>query len=128
MSHPLMFDDNDPVLIRIRALALEFPGAAEKVSHGRPVFFTKKIFLYYGSSVRVDGQWIQHPQAITVLAEPEEREALLQRDWFVPAYFGGTGWIATDIHKRTDWNEIAELVDASYRLTAPAKLIALLPS
>lgn len=43
-----MFDDGDPLLKRIQKLCVELPGTHEKVSHGRPVFFTKKVFAYYG--------------------------------------------------------------------------------
>jgi hypothetical protein len=57
-----MFDDDDPVLARLRTMALHLPGAAEKVSHGRPAFHTVKVFAYYGGSVKVDGEWVQHPQ------------------------------------------------------------------
>ena len=32
MAHPQMFDDDDPMLARVRELALGFPEAAEKVS------------------------------------------------------------------------------------------------
>ena len=39
-----MFDEADPVLGRVRALALAFPDATEKISHGHPAFFTTKVF------------------------------------------------------------------------------------
>ena len=55
MAHPPMFDDDDPVLARVRALAAELPGTAEKVSHGRPAFFIKKVFAYYRGALKVDG-------------------------------------------------------------------------
>ena len=51
-SHPIMFDDTDPVLARVREIALALPEAAEKVTHGRPTFFTAKVFAYYGGSPR----------------------------------------------------------------------------
>src|SRR4051812_34572683 len=60
VAHPIMFDEADPVLARVRALALGFPDAAEKISHGHPAFFTTKIFAYYGGSVKVDGTYRQH--------------------------------------------------------------------
>jgi predicted DNA-binding protein (MmcQ/YjbR family) len=44
----------------------------------------------------------------------------------VPAYLGPSGWIGIDLDDRTDWSEIAELLDASYRLTASASDVALL--
>jgi hypothetical protein len=39
---------------------------------------------------------------------------------------GPSGWLGFDLAatKKVDWNEVAELIDASYRLVAPKKLIA----
>ncbi|MCD5312009.1 MmcQ/YjbR family DNA-binding protein [Kineosporia babensis] len=125
MAHPQMFDDADPFLARVRELALGFPDAAEKVSHGRPAFYTTKVFAYYGGSVREDGQWQPHDQAVLVLAEPETRAALEQDPrGFVPAYLGPSGWIGLDLQGRTDWAEVAELLEESYRLTAGVRRVA----
>jgi predicted DNA-binding protein (MmcQ/YjbR family) len=127
MTHPHLFDDDDPTLARVRTMAFAFPGTAEKVSHGRPAFFTKKVFCYYGGAVRVDGVWTQHPHAIVVAADPDEFDVMATDDhFFVPAYLGPYGWIGLDIDDNTDWREVEELLDASYRLTGPAKLIAAL--
>ena len=52
MAHPLMFDDADPLLARVREIALALPEAAEKITHGRPTFFTTKVFAYFGGSPR----------------------------------------------------------------------------
>ena len=120
-----MFDDDDPFLARVRELALGFPDADEKVSHGRPTFFTKKVFAYYGASVRVDGEWVQHGRSIVVLPDPDDRRALLEDERvYVPAYLGAYGWIGVDLDDSTDWTEMTELLDASYRLTAPKRSIA----
>lgn len=122
-----MFDDDDPLLGRVRAIALAFPDAAEKVSHGRPAFFTKKIFAYYGASIRTDGDWLQHGQAVVILPDAEEAPALrADKRVFVPAYLGASGWLGVDLDAHTDWDEVAELLDASYRLTAPKRNIAAL--
>jgi len=124
-----MFDDDDPYLARVREAALGLPDSAEKVSHGRPAFFTKKVFAYYGGSVKVDGDWVQHPHSIIVVPDPAEREALLQDDRaFVPAYLGPSGWIGVDLEDISDWTEVVELLDSSYRLTAPKRSIATLDS
>ena len=126
MAHPQMFDDDDPVLARVRELALAFPGADQKVSHGRPAFFTKKVFAYYGGSVKVDGEWVQHPQSLMVLVDDDEREALLaDARVFVPAYMGPSGWLGVDLDAGADvdWDEVRELLDASYRLTAGKRLV-----
>ena len=120
-----MFDEDDPYLARVRELALALPGAAEKVSHGRPAFFTKKVFAYYGGSLKVDGDWVQHGQSVVVLPDPDDRAALVEDPRiFVPAYLGPSGWIGIDLDGDTDWDEVAELLDASFRLTAPRRTIA----
>ncbi len=122
-----MFDEADPILGRVRALALAFPDAAEKISHGRPVFFTTKIFAYYGGSVKVDGAYRQHEQSVLVLLDPQEREALLGEErCYVPAYLGPSGWVGVDVGDDSDWDEIRELLDASYRRTAGSRRVAAL--
>jgi predicted DNA-binding protein (MmcQ/YjbR family) len=127
MGHPIMFDDADPVLGQVRALALAFPDAAEKVSHGRPAFFTVKVFAYYGGSVKVAGTYRQHDQSVLVLVDPDERDALLEDErCYVPAYLGASGWIGVDLTDDTDWDEINELLDASYRGTAGVRRVAAL--
>lgn len=121
-----MFDDGDPLLARVRRLALGLPGAAEKVSHGRPAFFTSKVFAYYGGSMKVDGEWVQHGRSVVVLPDPGERQALLHDPRvYVPAYLGSAGWIGLDLDATPDgWDEVAELVEASFRVTAPRRLVA----
>lgn len=124
-----MFDDDDPVLARVRELALALPDAAMKVSHGRPAFFTTKVFAYYGGAVKDDGAWVEHPQCVMVLLDPVDREALLEEErCFVPAYLGPSGWVGIDLDGvgGTDWDEVAELLDASYRLTAGVRRVAAL--
>ena len=123
--HPQMFDNDDPHLRRVRELATRLPGVDVKVSHGRPAFFTKKVFAYYGGSVKIEGEWVEHARSVMVLPDPGDRQALLEdARTFVPAYLGPSGWIGIDLDDSTDWEEVAELLDASYRLTAPGKLIA----
>jgi len=127
MPHPIMFDEDDPVLARVRAVALALPGAAEKIAHGRPVFFTTRVFAYYGGSVRTGGDWERHDAALILQADLTGRELLRQRpDAFVPAYLGPAGWTGLDLTHATDWDEIAELVEDSYRVTAPKRLVAVL--
>lgn len=125
MAHPLMFDPADPLLARLREVALAFPDAAEKISHGHPAFFTTKVFAYFGGSRRVDGTWVQHERSVVVLADPVERAALAEDPrCYVPAYLGVSGWVGLDLDARTDWDEVRELVDASYRLTAGPRRVA----
>ncbi|GAA2029576.1 MmcQ/YjbR family DNA-binding protein [Terrabacter terrae] len=129
MAHPAMFDSTDPYLHRLRAICLALPGADEKLSHGRPNFFTRKVFAVYGGVVKGDHDPEPYRQALLVLPEETDRPALLQDERFVvPGYYGPYGWLMLDLrHQRgvagVDWDEVAELVDTSYRLTAPARLV-----
>jgi hypothetical protein len=78
---------------------------------------------------RGDGVYRQHEQSVLVLVDPDEREALLEEDGcYVPAYLGAYGWIGVDLTSDTDWDEIGELLDASYRRTAGSRRVAALDS
>ncbi|WP_308337082.1 MmcQ/YjbR family DNA-binding protein [Terrabacter sp. Ter38] len=129
MAHPLMFDGADPYLARVRGICLALPGADEKVSHGRPSFFTTKLFLTYGGTVRGDHDPEPYRHSVLVLPDAAERPALLgDARFYDPAYVGPSGWVGLDLRAcgppgEVDWQEVAELVDASYRLTAPARLV-----
>lgn len=127
MTHPRMFDDGDPVLARVRTLALALPHAQEKVSHGRPAFFTTRVFAYFGGSLRVGAEWVQHGQSIMVKLDTDERAALLgeERCW-IPGYLGPSGWIGIDIDENTDWTEVSEIIESSYRMTASPRLVEIL--
>ena len=126
MAHPARFRDDDPVLVRVRGIALAFPGSAERISHGRPNFFTRKTFLHFGATVKGEHDSRRWEQAIQVLPGPDERRALLQDGrFFVPGYTAPSGWVGLDLApEATDWDEVAELIDMSYRMTAARKLIA----
>lgn len=126
MSHPPRYDPADPLLARLREICLALPGAEEKVSHGRPNFFTRKVFAIYGATVKGDHWSTQRDRSVQVLPDPDERPALVQDDrFFVPAYTGTAGWLGLDLTLApVDWTEVAELVEASYRNTAGARLVA----
>lgn len=119
-----MFDDDDPFLARLRELVAAFPGAGEKISHGRPAFFTKKVFAYYGGSLKIGDDWVEHPHSLVVQPDADDRPALVEDDRvYIPAYLGPSGWLGIDLDADTDWGEVRELLDASFRLTAPRRNI-----
>lgn len=120
-----MYDPGDPLLARIRGIALSFPGSDEKESHGRPAFYTQKVFGYYGGSVKVNGVWDQHDRAILFLPNAAERLALeADGRFWVPAYLGPSGWLGLDLEDGSDFAEVAELLEESFRVTAPKRLVA----
>jgi predicted DNA-binding protein (MmcQ/YjbR family) len=122
-----MFSDGDLGLAELREIALGFPGAFEKISHGRPSFFVTKMFAMYGGSSKtvVPGEMTRFSHSLLVKVDETERSALAQDTrFFFPAYLGPAGWLGLDLTAANiDWAEVTELVDASYRLVAPKKLL-----
>lgn len=124
MAYPRQFDEDDPVLARVRAIALTLPDAAEKISHGHPAFFTTKVFAYYGGSEKHADGYEQHARSLILLADPAEEPALLEDErTYVPMYLGVAGWFGLHLDGGTDWDEVAELVEASYRRTAGVRRV-----
>ncbi|WEO79234.1 MmcQ/YjbR family DNA-binding protein [Cryobacterium sp. SO2] len=114
MPHPLLFDEPDAALDRLRAVCLALPEAVEVLAWGRPTFRAgKKIFVTAGASM-------DRPHSLVFKPDPDERRALVQDDrFFIPPYFGPAGWLALDFDSpHTDWVELAELVETSYRQVA----------
>ena len=44
----------------------------------------------------------------------------------MPPYVGPKGWIGIYLGDETDWEELADFVEESYRMTAPKRVAALL--
>lgn len=118
-----MYDPADPLYSRVQSVALSFPSAAEKVSHGRAAFFTTKVFGYWSWFEKADdGDWIQHPRALVIKPSEDERMALLEEGAWLPPYLASAGWVVLDIE--SGWiSRIEELLDMSYRTTASARLV-----
>ena len=115
--------------MRVRELALQLPGAQEKVSVGFPAFYTRKVFAWYGMAVKdAAGVW-QHPPSVSLLLPREERQAVLAMpDSFVPGYIGPRGWVGLRLTDDTDWVEVGELIEESFRTTASKRLVRMLES
>lgn len=119
---------DDEYLARVRAICLALPGAEETSSHGRPAFRTIKAFVNYQYGPKGGEHRPDH--TLVILPDPED-EAALRADprFFVPAYLGPSGWLGLDLSDDgatspddVAWDEVAELIESSYRRTAPARL------
>lgn len=113
--------EDDAYLVRV---CLRLPGAAEKVSHGRPCFFTTRVFAVYGGVEKGDHHSGRFDCAVLIKPDPAEAQALMADSrFFIPAYWGPAGWIGLDFRSTdVDWKEVAELVRDSYLQTAPMRL------
>ncbi|HWI43753.1 MAG TPA: MmcQ/YjbR family DNA-binding protein [Nocardioides sp.] len=130
MPHPIMFGDDDPGLAELREICLALPGAVEVVSHGRPCFKASekgKVFATFGAGLKTGPKThVRIDSALCVKIDPLDLPAIeADERFFHPMYAGATTWRATDLARPgIDWDEVAELVDASYRLVAPKRLLA----
>jgi hypothetical protein len=100
-------------LARLRALCLALPEVTEKVSHGEPTWFVRKVFVTYADQHHDDRV------AFWCAAPPGTQEELVATDstrFFRPPYVGGRGWVGVYLDvDDVDWDEIAELVTDAYR-------------
>ncbi len=122
MAHPKMYDDEDPYLNELREVCLGLPESTEVQAWGRPTFRAgKKIFATFGASQDL-------PYSVVFKPEPEDRMALSQDPRiFVPPYFGPSGWLALNFEAAdVDWQEVAELMEGSYRQVALKRMLAAL--
>jgi predicted DNA-binding protein (MmcQ/YjbR family) len=113
---------NDP-LDRLRAICMAFPEAAEDgAGVGTPSFKVRdKIFAMRHGMAGRPSMWCKAPagaQDILVGSNPAR--------FFVPPYVGHHGWIGVWLDDDLDWEEIADLIADSYRMTAPKRLLALI--
>ncbi|MGH3392771.1 MAG: MmcQ/YjbR family DNA-binding protein [Actinomadura sp.] len=106
---------------RLRDICLSLPEAVEKPfgGHTAPSYRVRdKLFVMTSE----DGL------SMTFKAGPGVQEALVAEAperFFVPAYVGSKGWVGARLDVDQDWDEIAELVEDSYRMVAPKRLAAL---
>jgi predicted DNA-binding protein (MmcQ/YjbR family) len=107
---------------RLRDICLTLPEAAEKPfgGHTAPSFRIRdKLFVMTSE----DGR------SMTFKAGPGVQQALVSSSperFFVPAYVGPKGWVGARLDVDQDWDEIAELIEDSYRMIAPKRLVGLL--
>lgn len=128
MPHPIRYDDADPILVKVRQIALALPEATEQIAHGRPTFRCGKMFAMYGGS-RKGETTSPLATALLFIPDPSEKEALARDErFFIPAYVGAYGWLGLVLDLESEWTEVAELLDASFRQIAPKRAIARLPT
>ena len=125
VDHPIQFDEDDPRLAQVRAIALSFPDAYEELMFGRPTFRNGKVFGLYGGGTK-GPEKVRYDSSVLFLPDADERKALVEDSrFFVPAYFGPAGWLGLNLDAaEVDWSEVAELLDESFRNTAPKRLVA----
>ncbi len=114
---------HDPRLARLTKMCLALPQTAVDYKGSHAAYLAgKKTFAYFLNDHHGDGI-----VAVTCKVLPGDNAALIAADparFYMPAYIGPRGWVARrlDVGK-VDWHEVSELVETSYRLTAPKRFV-----
>ncbi|HEV3177217.1 MAG TPA: MmcQ/YjbR family DNA-binding protein [Stellaceae bacterium] len=107
-------------LDHLREICLALPEAEERETWELPTFRVRdKIYaMFVEDEDDRPAFWAKAPpgnQTHLVEADPER--------FFVPPYVGHKGWIGMHLDRRVAWREVAVVVERSYRMTAPKRLI-----
>lgn len=118
---PMFAPQAQQAVVAMRALCLALPETAEGAQFGKPVWRAgKKVFAqchaYRGESVKA-AFWVG-----------VDRQGLMTMDprFSIPAYLGPGGWIALDLSRGLDVEELRGLAIESYRHYASKKMLATL--
>ena len=109
-------------LRQLRQLCLALPEATEKEAWGDPTWRVRdRIFAMQ------KGNFEGGRPSLWLKAAEGAQEALVAADpdrFFVPPYVGHKGWVGVHLDgRRVPWDEVGELVEDSYRLIAPKRLV-----
>ena len=112
---------SDKQIARVRKICLAMPGATEKLSHGEPTWFVKKVFCMFSNNHHGDGHI-----SVVVPAPRGAQEALIEaapKKFYRPPYVGAAGWVGIELAKVSD-KELKTHIETAWRLVAPKKLLA----
>jgi predicted DNA-binding protein (MmcQ/YjbR family) len=109
-------------LKRLRALCLGLPETTEKEAWGAPTWRVRgKMFAM------LDDHHHGAPDfSVWLKSDFENQQLLVLTDpaaFFVPPYQGKAGWIAARLDTRTDWDELAQLIEEAWERAAPPALL-----
>ena len=110
----------DEELEPLRGTCLAFPEAVESGGVGNPSFKVRdKIFAMQHGHEERPSLWVKAPpgaQELLVGAEPAR--------FFRPPYVAHAGWVGAWLDVELDWDELGDMIEESYRMTAPKRLVA----
>ena len=114
--------ESDERLEKVAAICGALP-ECERADHGEHAAFTvrAKKFAYFLNNHHGDGI-----VSVCARALPAENRALVKaqpRKYYLPAYLANRGWVALRLDQgKVDWDEVRDLVTASYLQIAPGQL------
>ena len=108
---------------RLTAICRALPGAEHQDQGDHTIYRVRgKVFAYFLDNHHGDG--IVSVCVKSQLGENEDRARLEPQRFYLPAYIGSRGWFGMRLDLgRVSWREVEEIVERSYRLTAPKSLL-----
>jgi predicted DNA-binding protein (MmcQ/YjbR family) len=110
---------------KVTEICLALPNAESAAMHGDHATFRVrgKVFAYFLDDHHGDG--IVSVCVKSELGENVDRVRREPERYYLPDYIGPRGWFGLRLDRgRVDWREVANVVERSYRLTAPKTLVA----
>ena len=114
-----------PQIGRVSQICLGFPEAIVERVEGEAHLIYRvrtRTFAYYLENHHGDDEI-----ALCCKVEAGMNQALVDADssrFFMPTYLGHRGWVSIRLERvDVDWEELADLVETSYRLVAPKTLV-----
>lgn len=112
----------DPRLTKVSSFCRALPEAVRTIMGSHAAFTVRgKKFAYFLNDHHGDGI-----VSVCARAFPGENTHLIAaqpRKYYLPAYIGPRGWVGLRLDRsRVDWDEVRDIVTASYLQTAPKKL------
>jgi hypothetical protein len=106
----------EPLIARVREIALSLDDATEKLSHGEPAFFVKgRLFAMIDNHHHGSGH-----VAVWCSAPAGAQESLVEGDpkhFFVPPYVGKGGWLGVRLDSGLPWPVIGDLLRQAHETT-----------
>ena len=115
-------DEPERLFAQLREICMAYPGAEEEPfgGHTTPSWRVRKKFFAMGRDG--DGR-----VSVWCKAAPGAQEVLVEaapERFYRPPYVGSKGWVGARLDiEDVDWDEVAGLIDESYRMTASKTLI-----
>jgi predicted DNA-binding protein (MmcQ/YjbR family) len=108
---------------RVTKLCDALPGAEHADQGDHTIYRVRgKVFAYFLDDHHGDG--IVSVCVKSERGENVDRARLDPERFYLPAYIGPRGWFGMRLDRgRVAWGEVAEVVERSYRLTAPKTLL-----
>ena len=109
---------------RVRALCEALPHAERTAQGDHDRYRVRgKVFAYFLDNHHSDG--IVSVCVKSERGENVDRARLFPKRFYLPDYIGPRGWFGMRVDRgRVAWGEVAEILEQSYRLTAPTSCIA----